>query len=172
MFRVTYTDIHNSVISLSTQIKQKFPQLKTIVAIGGGGFFPARLMRSHLKLKIIAVSLERYLEDGSGILDTPNVLQWVYPNTPEAEQLKQGPILIIDECYDKGNTLNFVADKLVKDGFVQKSNVFCAVIHKKENVPGQMICKYPLLWDTIVDNVWITYPWDSLGPPETVDSST
>ena len=144
----TYTDIHDYVASLSIQIKRDFPSLATIVAIGGGGFVPARLMRSHLKLKIIAVSLERYLEDGSGILDVPNVLQWIYPNTPEAEQLKQGPVLIIDECYDKGNTLNFVADKLVKDGLVQKSNVFCAVIHKKDNVPGQMSCKYPLLWST------------------------
>lgn len=50
-YRPTYEDIHQHIASTARQIRATFrPDL--IVAIGGGGFFPARVLRTFLKRNV------------------------------------------------------------------------------------------------------------------------
>lgn len=50
-YRPTYEDIHQHIASTARQIRSTFrPDL--IVAIGGGGFFPARVLRTFLKRNV------------------------------------------------------------------------------------------------------------------------
>ncbi|KAG6899877.1 hypothetical protein C0993_005847 [Termitomyces sp. T159_Od127] len=65
-WHVTYNDIHNLIRGVTPKLAQEFnPEL--MVAIGGGGFFPARVMRTFLReitdnkaLQIQAIGLSLY----------------------------------------------------------------------------------------------------------------
>lgn len=54
----SYSDVHQAICSLVPAIQAFNPSV--IVAIGGGGFIPARMLRTELKIPILAVSLELY----------------------------------------------------------------------------------------------------------------
>lgn len=48
--RVTYADVHKTIGETAIRIKAEFdPDI--MIAIGGGGFFPARVLRTFLKTK-------------------------------------------------------------------------------------------------------------------------
>jgi hypoxanthine phosphoribosyltransferase len=52
----SYAQIHRTICALVPKIKEFKPDV--IVAIGGGGFIPARMLRTQIKIPILAVSLE------------------------------------------------------------------------------------------------------------------
>ena len=54
----SYAQIHETICGLVPRIKAFAPDV--IVAIGGGGFIPARMLRTEIKAPILAVSLELY----------------------------------------------------------------------------------------------------------------
>ena len=54
----SYAQIHNAITSLAPRVKEFNPDV--IIAIGGGGFIPARMLRTEIKVPILAVSLELY----------------------------------------------------------------------------------------------------------------
>lgn len=57
-WRPTYEDIHVLIRDISNKVRDEFnPDL--MVAIGGGGFFPARVLRTFLKKKDEATSKMR-----------------------------------------------------------------------------------------------------------------
>ncbi|KIR34410.1 hypothetical protein I352_02656 [Cryptococcus deuterogattii MMRL2647] len=74
MLRLSYNDIHKAIQDTAVEIKKKFaPTL--FIAIGGGGFIPARILRTQLKndvngkkrnIPIQAVGLVLY-EDMGGV---------------------------------------------------------------------------------------------------------
>ena len=49
-YRITYDEIHLLIASTAKEILRTFP-VDVIVAIGGGGFYPARVLRTFLKRK-------------------------------------------------------------------------------------------------------------------------
>ena len=51
----SYADIHKTLEKMVPEIKKFKPDL--ILAIGGGGYIPARILRSYLKVPILAISL-------------------------------------------------------------------------------------------------------------------
>merc|ERR1711939_337434 len=70
-YRVTYQDIHRLIRASAAKIKDEFrPDI--MIAIGGGGFFPARVMRTFLKtpdrrnIPIQAIGLSLYEDLGTG----------------------------------------------------------------------------------------------------------
>ena len=54
----SYAQIHEAITSLANEVQAFKPDI--IVAIGGGGFVPARMLRTIVKVPILAVSLELY----------------------------------------------------------------------------------------------------------------
>ncbi|KAM0793347.1 hypothetical protein ACM66B_000802 [Microbotryomycetes sp. NB124-2] len=133
--RVTYNDIHISIANAATQIREQFdPDL--MCAIGGGGFIPARILRSFLKqgakgekkrnIPIQAVGLSLYEEvgfaDESSGLATEEKLgkevvrtQWLDLSTLGSRPLVGRRILIVDEVDDTRTTLGYTVRELEKD---------------------------------------------------------
>lgn len=137
-----------------------------IIAVGGGGFIPGRMLRAYFpNAKLIGVSVERYVsvDSFSTVFDVPRIIQWISPKSEAADLIRNTNVLVVDECFDEGKTLNFVTQKLLHDRLVQKHMVFSAVIHKKRR-EGQVEPAIPLIYAEETDNVWITYPWDIRAP--------
>ncbi|KAJ9121044.1 hypothetical protein QFC24_005025 [Naganishia onofrii] len=129
-FRQTYNDIHLLCQSTAERIKQEFnPDM--MIAIGGGGFIPARIIRSFLKvgdtkrnIPIQAIGLSLYealpgqtTEEviGEKVIRT----QWLDFSTLGSKISHGGllgrRILVVDEIDDSRKTLSYALKELIKD---------------------------------------------------------
>lgn len=140
--RPTYEDIHVLIREQSNKIREEF-QPNLMVAIGGGGFFPARVLRTFLKYKdgqnpskmrnlpIQAIGLSLY-EEMPGVtqeqIGTQVVrTQWLDAGKREragGEDAHPGKnaggllgknVLIVDEVDDSRTTLHYAYTELLKD---------------------------------------------------------
>ncbi len=72
----TYQMIHKLGQSIAGQIKESGFNPDVIVAIGSGGFIPARILRTYLGKPILAVGIAYYdLNDKP--MDYPRKVQWI-----------------------------------------------------------------------------------------------
>ncbi|KAN0117650.1 PRTase-like protein [Hyaloscypha variabilis] len=131
---VTYNQVHKLCQEAAPRILEDFkPQL--MIAIGGGGYVPARILRSFLKqpgspnIPIQAIGLSLYEElpstHPSG-RNTPGDVeqlgtkvtrtQWLdLTSLGEMENLVGKRILIVDEVDDTRTTLEYAVKELEKD---------------------------------------------------------
>ncbi|THH03136.1 hypothetical protein EW146_g10501 [Bondarzewia mesenterica] len=120
--RATYNDVHNLIKNSASKIAEFKPDI--FIAIGGGGFFPARVLRTFLKnpetkhnIPIYAIGLSLYealpgtTEEhiGKEIVRT----QWLGPESGKV--LLGRRALIIDEIDDSRKTLQYAVEELRKD---------------------------------------------------------
>lgn len=100
------------------------PQL--IIAIGGGGYVPARILRSFLKksnspnIPIQAIGLSLYESLGNDEVEAPGTkvtrTQWLdLTALGEMQNLVGKRILIVDEVDDTRTTLEYAVKELEKD---------------------------------------------------------
>ncbi|GAA5959959.1 hypothetical protein JCM8115_004473 [Rhodotorula mucilaginosa] len=137
--RITYDEIHVTIGQTAQRIKEQFdPDI--MVAIGGGGFFPARVLRTFLKrvstadgkrrnIPIQAIGLSLYEEVGEVDGDAANGglameeklgkevirTQWLDFSTLGSRPLIGRRILIVDEVDDSRTTLGYAVAELKKD---------------------------------------------------------
>lgn len=143
-YRITYDEIHLLIASTAKQILNTFAP-NVLVAIGGGGFYPARVLRTFLKrslpsgkrvnVPIQAIGLSLYEDLGQeekemessgptsmGKIGTIVIrTQWL--DAPKREgkdgQLTGGllgkNILIVDEVDDSRTTLRYAYHELLSD---------------------------------------------------------
>lgn len=152
----SYDDIDKLCRKKTKKIKSEFnPDF--ILAIGGGGLIPARMLRSDLKIPIYVVSLTSYDENDKK-LDTLKTIQWM-----DFSQIKDKRILIVDEVDDTGETLSYVVDRLVNEENINKTNLGIFVVHNKIKpkalVNENLDIAYYLAGEDVEDN-WIVYPWE------------
>ncbi|KAI0139158.1 PRTase-like protein [Hypoxylon sp. NC0597] len=130
---VTYNDVHKLCQEAAPKILASFnPQL--IIAIGGGGYVPARILRSFLKqpgspnIPIQAIGLSLYEQlpvtdpsnNGTGAIDKIGTkvtrTQWLdLSSLGEMQNLVGKRILIVDEVDDTRTTLEYAVKELEKD---------------------------------------------------------
>lgn len=129
---VTYNDVHKLCQESAERILADFqPQL--MIAIGGGGYVPARILRSFLKkpgspnIPIQAIGLSLYeslpetMQPGTpGEVETAGTkvtrTQWLDLSTlGEMSGLVGKRILIVDEVDDTRTTLEYAVKELEKD---------------------------------------------------------
>ncbi|KAI1089011.1 PRTase-like protein [Rostrohypoxylon terebratum] len=130
---VTYNDVHKLCQEAAPKILASFkPQL--IIAIGGGGYVPARILRSFLKqpsspnIPIQAIGLSLYEQlpvadpanAGTGVVDQIGTkvtrTQWLdLSSLGEIQNLVGKRILIVDEVDDTRTTLEYAVKELEKD---------------------------------------------------------
>ncbi|KAH8649261.1 phosphoribosyltransferase-like protein [Xylariales sp. PMI_506] len=132
---ITYNDVHKLCQETAPKILQSFdPQL--MIAIGGGGFIPARILRSFLKqpgspnIPIQAIGLSLYEQlpenDPKSGATTPGAIeqighkvtrtQWLdLSSLGGMENLVGKNILIVDEVDDTRTTLEYAVKELEKD---------------------------------------------------------
>lgn len=152
----SYDDIDKLCCKKTQEIKSEFnPDL--ILAIGGGGLIPARMMRSDLKIPIYVVSLTSYDENDKK-LDTLKTIQWM-----DFSQIKDKRILIVDEVDDTRETLSYIVNRLVNEENINKTNLGIFVVHNKIKpkalVNENLDIAYYLAGEEVEDN-WIVYPWE------------
>lgn len=187
---VTYNQVHNQCKSKSEQILHNFkPNL--MIAIGGGGYVPARILRSFLKqpggpnipIQAIGLSLYESLSDTAGAVEAPGTkvtrTQWLDLSSLQMDSLIGKNILIVDEVDDTRTTLEYAVRELEKDvetarrqsGRTEKTNFFVFVLHnkdkpKKGRLPVEMMEQGRYLAAKNTGDVWICYPWEATNIEE------
>lgn len=137
-WRPTYEDIHIMIRDISNKVREEFnPDL--MVAIGGGGFFPARVLRTFLKkrdtanpqklrnipIQAIGLSLYEEVEGVSGEKIGTEVIRTQWLDTGRSDSsAKPGNdaggllgknVLIVDEVDDSRTTLHYAYHELLQD---------------------------------------------------------
>jgi len=154
----SYADIHETVMSLVPKIQEFKPSV--IIAIGGGGFIPARMLRTELKIPILAVSLELYDDSTSSARATVKKIQWFDEKTETGSKVCGQRVLIVDEVDDTRTTLQFCVEEVIKKN--APSHVAVAVVHNKlKDKKGLLPEDVVYLAGADVADYWNCYPWDA-----------
>ncbi|OEU08327.1 PRTase-like protein, partial [Fragilariopsis cylindrus CCMP1102] len=154
----SYVDIHETMSSLVPQILEFNPSV--IIAIGGGGFIPARILRTELKIPILAVSLELYDDTNNTTKPEVKKIQWFDEQSEVGSKVRNQKILIVDEVDDTRTTLQYCVEEVINTN--NPSEIAVAVLHNK------LKPKRGILPDTVtyfsgadVEDHWNCYPWDA-----------
>jgi len=149
----TYDQIHDIVRKCSGQIKENFnPEM--IIAIGGGGYIPGRMMRTFVDVPLVGIVVKLYCGEE---ITTLTKVQWF--DDILINEIKGKRVLIVDEVDDTRTTLAYVVNEILK---YDPAQVGIFVIHdkKKENKPA-----FPPNVNYYVGqemgNEWIVYPWEN-----------
>ncbi|KUL88060.1 hypothetical protein ZTR_04119 [Talaromyces verruculosus] len=182
---VTYNQVHKLCQKSADKIlEQIHPNL--MIAIGGGGYVPARILRSFLKrpgepnIPIQAIGLSLYEDLGR---DDPEEVpgtkvtrtQWLDLSSLEMANLIGKNVLIVDEVDDTRTTLEYAVRELEKDVELaqkslgregEKTTFSIFVLHnkdkaKKGKLPEEMINAGRYHAAVTTGDVWICYPWEA-----------
>ena len=166
----SYDQIHNTVRNCVERCKKFDPDV--IIAIGGGGFIPARMLRTHIDVPILAVSVELYVKKESSDngetfnSSKPVITQWFNPDSFNGRLVKGGKVLVVDEVDDTRTTLSYVINHLLKVN--SPESVAAMVVHNKnKHKLGVLDSKVIYIEGENVEDKWIKYPWDIMNPSET-----
>lgn len=154
----TYEDIHKVVKQIAAKINQAGECYDAMIAIGGGGFIPARMLRTYLDIPIYAVTTAYYLNDREGeTAETIRKIQWL---DPVPDELAGKNVLVVDEVDDSRITMEFVLNELMQDGF---DRIGVAVLHNKlKEKYGKLPENIAYFSGLEVEDWWINYPWDAM----------
>ena len=76
----TYDEIHHVIKQLAAKIQAADTPYDAMIAIGGGGFIPARILRCFLDIPIYAVTTAYYDSDNEGqTTESVRKIQWIDP---------------------------------------------------------------------------------------------
>ncbi|KAJ5207142.1 hypothetical protein N7491_002226 [Penicillium cf. griseofulvum] len=184
----TYNDVHKLCKDSVENHLKKF-DINLIIAIGGGGYIPARIIRSFLKqepnapnipIQAIGLSLYERLATDS-VEEAPGTevkrLQWLDMNSSMSNLVGKN-VLIVDEVDDTRTTLAYAVKEL--EGDVEKAraqlphdsefknkktNFYIFVLHNK-NKPkkGELdedMTNNRYCAAVTTGDVWICYPWEA-----------
>ena len=155
-FYVSYNSVHKLVKNLSNQLTDSGFDPDVIVAIGSGGFIPARIMKTFINRPIYAVGISYYGIDKKH-KDHPTKIQWI---DEVQSQLEGKKVLLIDEVDDTRATLAYCVGELLK---FNPDEIAVLVLHNKvkdKDVEFPVEIKRYFAGMQI-ENVWIKYPWDA-----------
>ncbi|CRG92757.1 hypothetical protein PISL3812_09824 [Talaromyces islandicus] len=181
----TYNDVHKLCQQSADKIlNDHHPNL--MIAIGGGGYIPARILRSFLKrpgepnIPIQAIGLSLYEDLG---FDDPEEVpgtkvtrtQWLDLSSLEMANLIGKNVLIVDEVDDTRTTLEYAVRELEKDVETAQKNLgregekttfSIFVLHnknksKKGKLPEEMMTAGRYHAAVTTGDVWICYPWEA-----------
>jgi hypothetical protein len=152
----SYDDIHLTVQKLAKKILADKFEFDIIVAIGTGGFIPARILKTYIDKPILAVAISYYGPDNKHT-DTPQTVQWI----DEVEKKLDGKrILLVDEVDDSRTTLEYCIQRLLLNGVKE---IGVAVLHNKRKekqgkIP-EVVQRYYVGHQ--LEDRWVYYPWDA-----------
>ena len=154
--RFTHNQIHRTVRTLARQIVASGWEPEVTVAIGAGGFIPARILKTYLGKPILTVGLS-YYDDQRRPGDQPRKVQWI----DEVERKLTGKrILLVDEVDDSRVTLEYCLRELLSH---RPAEIAVAVLHnKKKEKRGQIPDEVVHYWaGAEIEDLWVEYPWDA-----------
>ena len=152
----SYNDIHKTMKNLALEILDSGFRPDIIVAIGTGGFIPARILKTFINRPILTVGLSYYDLDNKP-KDSIEKIQWI---DEVEEKLTDKNILLVDEVDDSRYTLEYCLKELLAH---KPKELAVAVLHNKlktkRGVIPEEIKRYFRGED--IDDMWICYPWDA-----------
>lgn len=182
---ISYNIVHKLCQQAAERIKASNRPVDLIIAIGGGGFIPARILRSFLKesarnIPIQAIGLSLYEQMGAATQETIGKevvrTQWIdFGNLSQhLDTLVGKNIIIVDEVDDTRTTLHYAVSELQRDvaavekelGRPEKTTFSVFVLHNKQKqkraeLPQDMFDSGRYIVGQDVGDVWIAYPWDA-----------
>ncbi len=153
---LTYNTIHNTVKKMAEEIISSGFDPDVIVAIGTGGFIPARILKTFMPRPILTVGLS-YYDENNKPKAAPEKIQWI----DEVEtKLKGKRILLVDEVDDSRVTLEYCLRELLRH---KPREMAVGVLHNKNkekrgSIPDEIT--HYFVGEVLEDN-WICYPWDA-----------
>lgn len=155
-FYVSYNTVHKLVKGLASQLQDSKFNPDVIVAIGSGGFIPARIIKTFINRPIYAVGISYYGIDNQH-KSLPTKIQWI---DEVQEQLTGKKVLLIDEVDDTRATLGYCVRELLK---YKPEEIAVLVLHNKKkekdsDFPSEIKRYFPAME---IDDLWIKYPWDA-----------
>jgi hypothetical protein len=160
-YYVGYASIHKLVKSLADRLVASGYNPDVIVAIGSGGFIPARIVKTYINRPIYAVGISYYGIDQTHS-DYPQKIQWI---DETQQQLRGKKVLLIDEVDDTRATLSYCIRELLKN---DPEEIAVLVLHNKNKkkdaeFPPEIVRYFA---GEEIDDVWIKYPWDAIDIDE------
>ncbi len=152
----SYNHIHTTIAKSAAEIKASEFKADYILAIGAGGFIPARILRSYLDIPILTVVLSSYDENNQPS-PVPVKCQWLDPSHIDLTGKK---LLIVDEVDDTRATIEFCLTELAKHN---PAEMAVYILHykdkpKKGKIPTTI--QHYFIGEEVPDQ-WICYPWDA-----------
>lgn len=149
----SYSDIHETIINVLEGVKKFNPDV--IVAIGTGGFIPARILRTHLKVPIIPITLNLYNDKTKTARKQVEKVQWI-----DSDRIQGKRVLVVDDVDDSRKTLEFCVQEL--KSMNKPKAVAIAVIHNKlKKKVGKIPEGVTVFVGKNIPDKWINYPWDA-----------
>jgi uncharacterized protein len=152
----SYQDIHKTIKNLSKRIIESGYDPDVIVAIGTGGFIPARILKTFINRPILTVGLA-YYDINNKPQAQPQKIQWI----DEVERKITGKkVLLVDEVDDSRVTLEYCLRELLTHN---PAEIAVAVLHNKNkekrgSFPKEINQYYA---GVELEDRWICYPWDA-----------
>jgi hypothetical protein len=152
----SYAQIHEAVISAVPAIRAFKPDV--LVAIGGGGFIPARMLRTELKVPMLAVSLELY-DDATKTANATVVKKQWFDETSGVGALVRGKrVLVVDEVDDSRATLQYCCQELIETNAPAALATFC-VFNKLKPKKGVVPDSVQMIVGGHIDDAWFCFPY-------------
>ena len=123
----SYAQIHETVSRLVGRVQEFNPDV--IIAIGGGGFIPARMLRTQIRKPILAVSLELYDDDTGEKGQLVKKVQWFDETSGVGKEVRGKRVLIMDEVDDTRTTLKYCVEEVMKTN--APAAIAVVVVHNK-----------------------------------------
>jgi len=142
---VTWTELEKLVDSLMPQLYGTFDAL---VLITRGGIVPGGMIAETLDIKYVLTAAVRFPEVEQKLLAWPTFLQF-----PESDLLRDRRVLIVDDVWGSGRTINSVRGRVEAAG--GKPEV--AVLHYK---PSESLFATKPEYYAAVTDAHIIYPWE------------
>ena len=147
-----YNLIHSIIKRTSDKIINEFkPDI--ILAIGGGGLIPARILRTYIDVPVYVITIKAYNNDDS-LNPELKVIQWINEN------LRNKKVLIVDEIDDTRTSLEFCIRRLKKINDANDLGVF--VVHNKIKQKKGVINNIKYFSGEDIEDKWIVYPWEMM----------
>ncbi len=164
---ISWSEVQRLCQHLAVMIRESGYHPDIIVAIGRGGYIPARLLCDHLDMMALTgIKIEHYLAGTSR--QKQAIIRY-----PLCTDIRDQQVLVVDDVNDSGDTIELAIQHLQT---FQPREIRTAVMHHKaiSNVGVDYFAKKIIKWR------WLIYPWaitedisgflESLSP-ETVEEA-
>lgn len=138
-------DIARLVVELGDRVRAE--QHDLMLVITRGGLIPGGLLAYLLGVKNILVAAVEFYDDAGGRREAPTFLQF-----PADPLLRDQRVLVMDEVWDSGRTIEAVVARVRQAGGIPTT----AVLHFK---PGRDETGSRPDHHVVETNGWVVYPW-------------
>lgn len=146
---VSWTELDRLVGTLAERLAGR--SFDVLLAITRGGMVPAGMLAYRLKLRDILVAAVEYYDEAGQPGPHPTFLQF-----PADPQLRGKQVLVVDEVWDSGTTIQAVTERVRQAGGTPTT----AVLHYK---PGRSTVAGLPDVRAVDTDAWVVYPFKAGG---------